>query len=738
MQFTTKLKISVISNSCLYIPISRDASNIRVDINESNVKILKTFQYGVTNNKAIQLDVKKNDEITILVDVPINPSHPNLDPEVYKSNGERYTKWKVQGAVEKFAKENRSLNISEYISKATAQLKSGLKYKGYRTNTVADKFEYTDELLMGGKEVDCIGYHSALVALLRANNIPAVLDIGFRLGRGDDPHVWAWFWDTEWKRIDILDDQNEIIGDNELFPRVSMSLGTTHEFSHVVNKESTISYMQYLLSDTLLSSGKRSAYAVFDSFEKKEISFPFLKKILSGIFPYNDFLYLLQLEDYLNNRYFRTLKRFWFRRRIEKRDTLKKTGRAQLIILISIQLQLFFLLIMFSLIYGISIDLIFSLWITSFMIPLTLFFTPFFIATANTITMPLYRYFRNLSIKKATKKISDMKNLKIIMISGSYGKTTIKNFVFQLLSTMYKTQMTAGNINTHAGIAGWINNSLNNSTQVLVCEVDGFHEGEIKDISKMIPADIAVITYLGDQHLERLNSKKILAKTLLETITNSKPNSIVITSKQTESELKENGVQISNNLAGRTLKSFEFSKRVSKINSLLSESNLKNIQYAIETVNQFEIPNDILEDTIKNIQLPDRRQKVLILNGFTVIDDSYNISFNTAQEGLNRGIKVAKDENKDLLVIFAGIPELGRENADSNEKYAKLLSKKAKFVILLNSIYRKEIEEVFKNEKFTSYKYVSTMGDAISLYQRIYKTSDYIILMHPELTDLSY
>lgn len=738
MQFTIKLKISVISNSSIYIPISRDASNVKVEINDARLKNYDTFEYGVAKNQAMNLEVKDGDEITVLYDVPVNPTHPDLNPDYFLSNDERYTKWKTGGIVEKFAKENNKLSVDEYISKATQTLKSGLKYKGFGTNTIADKYECTDELVKGKKEVDCIGYHSALVAMLRTNGIPAVLDVGFRLGKGDDPHVWAWYWDQEWKRIDILDDQKAVVGDIDLFPRVSVSLGTTHDLTKLLKKDFTISYLQYVLSDTLMLSGKRSAFAVFDSFVKKSPTLALFKKILSGVFPYDDFLYLLQLEDYLNNRYFKTVRRFLFRRNIQRRDFLKKTSRVQLIKLITVLLQLFFLSIMFSLIYGITVDIVFSTWISSFLIPFTLFWTPIFVASANTMTMPLYIYFKNMNIRRATKKVQKMNNLKIVMISGSYGKTSIKNFVFQMLSTVYRTQMTAGNINTHAGIAAWILNSLNESTQVLVCEVDGYYEGEIRDIAKMIPADIAVITYLGDQHMERLNSKKVLAKTLLETVTYSKPNSTVFTSKVTETELKENGVDLKKNLDGRKLNTFEFANKVLKLNPNLSQTNLKNIQYAIEIANQFEIPKDILEDTIKNIQLPDRRQKVVVLNGFTVIDDSYNISLNTAQEGLARGIQISKEEHKDLLVIFAGIGELGRENHDANEKYAKQLTERSDFVILLNSIYRPEIEDVFKQEGYTKYKVVWTMGEAISLYERLYNTKDYVVLMHPELTDLSY
>lgn len=733
MKFTSKLNISIVADCKLFVPISVDATNLKVLVNNKK-GIYESFTYGKHSNNGIIINVKKDDEVLLYFDTALNPSIIKADTKECLDNGDRYCKWKEKGFVSEFSKKYSKLSDSEYIDEVSKYIKSNLGYKGFGTGTVADRYEYTDDIVQEKLDVDCIGYHGLFVSLLRARNIPAVLSVGFRLGRSDDPHVWAWFYDKEWTSVDLLDDLVPIYGSNELFPRVLVSLGTTHNLQSIVGKDIVISYIQYCLTDTLLLTGERSAYAIYDSFIKKEINFELIRKVLKGLISYDDFLYILQQQDYLNARYIKSLKSFFFRRDIQKRDTLKVTGRVMFIKTVTIFLQLFTLYLSYLGLISSSGNFLLSAYWSILLIPVLLFLIPIFILMANIISLPLYTYFKNSIIRKATRKISQLKNLQVVMISGSYGKTTIKNFIYQLISSSFRTQMTAGNINTHAGIATWILNSLDENTKILVCEVDGFHKGEIEGICKMLPADFVVITYLGDQHLERLNSKKILAQTLLETVTNSKKDAYITTSDETNSQLKEFGVDISK--YDRRLNIFKFSKK--ELNPDISQTNNMNLEYAIKIANLLNIDNDLIEDTIKNIQLPDRRQKVQVLNGFTVLDDSYNISLNTATEGLSRAKQLAFSQKKKVIVIFAGIAETGRENFNANKQYAQQLCEKADMVILLNSMFKNEVIGEFNAQGYTSFKVVSNMNDAIKLYQRLYRPEDYVVLMHPELTDLYY
>src|SRR3989344_834012 len=323
-----------------------------------------------------------------------------------------------------------------------------------------------------------------------------------------------------------------------------------------------------------------------------------MRNFLSNIFPFTDFLYLLQLEGYEAKRYFKTLKRFWWRRNLQKRGRLVWTKRVK------ITLAPAFLLCI-----------------------LTPPLTPLWIGLSNLLLTPYFEWKKRVIQKDATEKFrSDGEDTKVIMIAGSYGKTTTKNYIYELVKYNYKTQMVPGNINTLTGIANWIINDFRKGTEVLVAEVDPYYVGEIRRACEIIPPDIAILTNVGDQHLERLGTKQNLKKALMEIFEPA--------------------------CAGRYAK-----PGAVKIKGLKT-----NLDYALAVAEILKISKDIVSDTVKKLGKPDRRGDIKIINNFEVIDESYNISETTAKFGVDNALKIAKTKMKKLVVVTAGIPELGEEN----------------------------------------------------------------------------
>lgn len=383
---------------------------------------------------------------------------------------------------------------------------------------------------------------------------------------------------------------------------------------------------------------------------------------ISNIFPILDFLYLLQLEEYETKRYFNTIKRFFWKRNLQRRGQLVFTKRIKLTLILSLPLSI----ILFPL-------------------------TPIWVGIANMILNPYFERIKDNIQKRAADHFKN-KNLKtkVIAIAGSYGKTTTKNYIYQLIKYNYKTQMIPGNINTPTGIANWILNNFDPSCDVLIVEVDSYFIGEIKKSLAITPPDIAVLTNVGDQHLERFGTKANLKKALLEVFDYSKKDAIKIKDKKT------------------------------------------NLDYALEVAKVLNIPKDIIKDTSNKLIKPYRRGDIKMVNNFELIDESYNISLATATSTLENAINLAKKKNKKLIVITAGIPELGEENKDSNKKLGAMLTQKADKVILLKSILHKDVLK--KSDKFIL---ADNLSQAWMILQK-YNPNKYLILLQPELNDLYY
>lgn len=385
-------------------------------------------------------------------------------------------------------------------------------------------------------------------------------------------------------------------------------------------------------------------------------------KSITAIFPILDFLYLLQLEEYETKRYFNTIKRFFWKRNLQKRGQLVFTKRIKITLALSLPLSI----VLFPL-------------------------TPLWVGLANMALNPYFESIKSNIQKRAADYFQKTNtHTKVIAIAGSYGKTTTKNFIYQLIKYNYKTQMVPGNINTPTGIANWILTSFDPNSDVLLVEVDSYFIGEIKKSLTITPPDISVLTNIGDQHLERFGNKQNLKTALLEVFDYTKNNAIKIKDKTS------------------------------------------NLEYALEVARILDIPKDIIKDTTGKLIKPDRRGDVKIIHNFEVIDESYNISLATATSTLENAVNLANKKHKKLIVIAAGIPELGEENKDSNRKLGLMLHQKADKIILLKSILHKDV--LINSDKFILANDLSHAWEIL----KDYDPQKYIILMQPELNDLYY
>ena len=106
-------------------------------------------------------------------------------------------------------------------------------------------------------------------------------------------------------------------------------------------------------------------------------------------------------------------------------------------------------------------------------------------------------------------------NIKIIGITGSNGKTTVKDMIFQLLSTKYKGKKTEGNYNNHIGLPFTLLCSEKND-DFMVLEMGMSNFGEIELLAKIAEPNIGIITNIGDSHLEFLKTRENVFKAKTE------------------------------------------------------------------------------------------------------------------------------------------------------------------------------------------------------------------------------
>ncbi len=120
--------------------------------------------------------------------------------------------------------------------------------------------------------------------------------------------------------------------------------------------------------------------------------------------------------------------------------------------------------------------------------------------------------------KQAKKKLDSMTSLHIIAITGSYGKTSMKNFMAQILSREFRVYATPRSVNTIGGIIKDVNESLPEDTQIYICEAGARQPGDIYAIAQFLHPQTVVVGKVGPQHLEYFKSLDNIVRTKLELI----------------------------------------------------------------------------------------------------------------------------------------------------------------------------------------------------------------------------
>lgn len=163
-----------------------------------------------------------------------------------------------------------------------------------------------------------------------------------------------------------------------------------------------------------------------------------------------------------------------------------------------------------------------EVWLSVFYFPVLLLIvdlvTPLIISWLVLAFEPLTWFSRKMILSKAERKIKKHKDLIVIGITGSYGKTSVKEFLAEILSSKYNVLKTAKHINAEIGIANTILKDLKDHHQVLIAEIGAYEKGKIKEVCKMIKPKIGILTGINDQHLATFGSQENIVKAKFELI----------------------------------------------------------------------------------------------------------------------------------------------------------------------------------------------------------------------------
>lgn len=339
-----------------------------------------------------------------------------------------------------------------------------------------------------------------------------------------------------------------------------------------------------------------------------------------------------------------------------------------------------------------------------------LIFTPLILAYIfSTILEKLFF----LSFKhRGKKRVQSIKDLKIVAITASYGKTSIKNYLYHILKNKYKTYKTPRSVNTIAGIVLDVNKDLPSDTQIYIAEAGARVKGDIEEITMFLEPQICVIGSVGEQHIEYFKTLENIINTKMEIL--KSPNmkmgfvheSVPISNSQNITKYPNNLHIVKSNLDGIWF-DVEINGNIEHFFApILGSFNAINLTAVILVAHYLGM--DILEIKAALTTLPqvEHRLQKIEANGKIIVDDSFNGNL----EGMLEAINICSSYEGRKVIITPGLVE---STDEANILLAKAIDENFDYVILTGSLNTQLLKANINENKVYVLKDKSKMQEVL-------------------------
>lgn len=300
---------------------------------------------------------------------------------------------------------------------------------------------------------------------------------------------------------------------------------------------------------------------------------------------------------------------------------------------------------------------------------------------SNIIEKIYFSFFKS----KAKKRLSLMKDLKIVAITASFGKTSIKNFLYHLVKDKISTYKTPRSVNTIAGLVMDVNQELESSCKLYIAEAGARVKGDIKTIADFLNPDIVVIGSVGEQHIEYFKTLENIKNTKKELLDSK---NLEIAFAHTSTEIEENEKIklfpkdlkiLSSNLDGLEFSFILEGEEEKFFAPILGSFNAINISAAILVARYLGVELKDIKKSLETLPQVEHRLQKIEAGGKLIIDDSFNGNF----EGMIEAFNICKNHKGRRVVITPGLVEASEE---ANVKIAKSIDEIFDFVILTGEL----------------------------------------------------
>lgn len=377
------------------------------------------------------------------------------------------------------------------------------------------------------------------------------------------------------------------------------------------------------------------------------------------------------------------------------------------------------------------------LLIADLMIPILIFFV-------ITVLKPITYISVSIKIARAKRKIAKLKNLIVVAITGSYGKSSVKEFLYEILSEKYKVLKTEKNINAEVGIAETILKKLNQDYQIFVVEAGAYERGKVAQVCKMVKPIMGVLSGIGSQHLATFGSQENIIKGKFELIDCLPKDGTAVLNYDNEfikkeaekknlkkvwcSSVEPTDVFAKNIFLNKDYLSFDLGSKergsiVAQAN-LLGKQNIQNLLLASAVAIELGMSLEEISKSFSKIRTKQGGMAYIKKMSPTVLDASY--SANTA--GVIADLDYLKLYSGKKIIIMPCLIELGKKSKQDHQKIGEKIAEVCDLAIVTTKECLGDIKEKAKQVIFLD------KPDEILEKLKEFKGSDDVILLEGRLS----
>ncbi len=372
---------------------------------------------------------------------------------------------------------------------------------------------------------------------------------------------------------------------------------------------------------------------------------------------------------------------------------------------------------------------------------------------SNIINSPIEKSVNRYYINDARKMLKAQSHLKVIGVTGSYGKTSVKFYLQTLLKDKYNVLVTPESFNTPMGVVRTVRESLKSTHEIFVCEMGARHVGDIKEICDIVDPDYGIITSIGPQHLETFfnmdnikNTKFELADALpevgmlflngdneyIQDKAVSYDNKVFYYSQDGKKGYCARDISVSQYGTDFTVETPDGESERFQM-KLVGAHNVINVVGAIAVAHTLGISLKELIIPVRRIQPVEHRMQMKEHGLVTIIDDAYNSN----PVGSKAAVETLAMFDGIRILVTPGMVELGDKEAEYNRKFGTYAADCCDYILLVGKKHTEPIKEGVLSKGFDEKKCMvfDKVEDAISYAYKIKGEGHKYILLENDLPD---